>query len=104
MIYSTYFAGFEQLLFKFSKHEIYEIISDTLKSFTSQWISIAFRNYYSFKPHVSNYHKKIISRLEELFRDKKGIITKPDKGNGVVLFNKCSYLETIQSILADTIN
>ena len=102
--YSTFFASFEQLLFKLSKHDIYEIFPDALNSFNSQLKSIAFRNFYSFKPQVSNYHKKIISCLKELSRDKNVIITKPDKGNGVVLLNKSSYLEKMNTILADTIN
>ena len=34
----------------------------------------------------------------------KCFITQPDEGNGVVLLNKCIYLEKMHTILADTVN
>ena len=43
-----------------------------------------------------------IKILENLAKDENIIITRPDKGNGVVILNKGEYLEKMNDIIGDT--
>ncbi|XP_047475990.1 uncharacterized protein LOC125029855 [Penaeus chinensis] len=43
----------------------------------------------------------LMSPLQTLENDKTILITKPDKGRGVVILNKCDYKQKIMNILSD---
>lgn len=42
-----------------------------------------------------------VQLLKDLARNKNIIISKPDKGQGVVLINSCDYINKIEDILSD---
>ena len=52
---------------------------------------------------LSSINRDIISKLRNLSRDPNIIITKPDKGSGVVVQNKFDYIEKMNMILQDMI-
>ena len=53
---------------------------------------------------LSSINRDIISKLRNLSRDPNIIITKPDKGSGVVVQNKFDYIEKMNMILQDMIS
>ena len=58
---------------------------------------------YSFKPQLSWFlSRNQMAALESLSSLKSLIITKPDKGNGVVLMDRDDYICKINEILCDT--
>lgn len=42
-----------------------------------------------------------VQLIKDLARNKDIIISKPDKGQGVVLINRCDYINKIEDILND---
>ena len=46
-------------------------------------------------------HREHMEVIGELKRNTELVITKPDKGNGVVLLNRCDYVQKMESILSD---
>ena len=66
--------------------------------------SIALRYFYSFQPRLSPHEKVLIQSLTELKKDKNIIVSKPDKGNGIVIQNKSEYVTKMESILGDRVN
>ena len=48
------------------------------------------------------FSKSDIKLLKYLSKDKDTIICKPDKGRGIVMLNKCDYIEKMQGILNDS--
>ena len=42
--------------------------------------------------------------LKNLTSDKTIIVTRPDKGNGIVLLNKIHYITNMENILQDSTN
>ena len=56
--------------------------------------------FYSDKP-VHNLPKKVNIALKALAKNTKLVVSKPDKGNGVVLLNKEDYIEKMKVVLDD---
>ena len=45
--------------------------------------------------------KEELAVIRELRRNENVVISRPDKGNGVVVLNKADYLKKMEAILAD---
>ena len=45
---------------------------------------------------------KLISTLQNLRKDKNIVIMKPDKGNGIVIFDKSDYTTKMKEVISDT--
>ena len=102
--YTRYFAAFEFLHNKFLTKKIYEIFPDASNYFSSNLRTIALKYYYSFKPSISLYHRKLISCLRDLSKKTNIVVSRPDKGNGVVILNKTDYVAKMKNILNDPVN
>ena len=66
--------------------------------------SIALSSFYGFDVHQMplNISKAEIVALKKLCRNKDIIITRPDKGNGIVILNRADYINKVLAILDDT--
>ena len=71
---------------------------------SAEELSISLKTYYYLKSVLSSINRDIISKLRNLSRDPNIIITKPDKGSGVVVQNKFDYIEKMNMILQDMIS
>jgi len=91
--YTRYFLAFENLFRKLDSCKILQVFPDSKTYFKSNLKTIALKYFYSFKPKISQYHRKLVESLKQLSFDKSIIITKPDKGSGVVLLDKSEYIE-----------
>ena len=97
-----YFLSFEKLIASLSKLQLPE-------RFQFQDVKVKVRNichkYYqgfrSSRIFSSVFSKADISALKEWATDKSIIVTKPDKGRGVVILDKSKYVEKMSSVLAD---
>lgn len=59
--------------------------------------------FYSFKsPQSSNLSSAQWQALQDLKKDKSILISKPDKGNGVVILNRSDYIHKMHDILKDS--
>ena len=102
--YYKYFLDFEKLYQVINKLPIYNYIANAKEQFRSQIKSIANKFYFGFKfcPHNSPmFAKKDFKILNNLRKNENLYITKPDKGNGVVLMNRKDYESKMSEILND---
>ena len=99
--FTKYFLSFENLTKQLFRNEIYECIPNALSYVKSSVKTIAFKYYYSYKSPASIREKRYRSILKQLSSDKNIIVTKPDKGTGVVILNKSDYLRKMKQILDD---
>ena len=51
---------------------------------------------------ISGEHRRSFQVLQSLAKDRSIVITKPDKGRGVVVMNRCDYLQKMHTIVDDT--
>ena len=73
---------------------------DQLKSQLKN-ISYSYIYSYDFSKQKNILSKEEWSALNDLRRDDSIIITKPDKGNGVVIVNKLDYLNKMKQLISD---
>ena len=60
--------------------------------------------YYNFDPRKifsAIIKKNDVRSLRQLAKNKDIIITKPDKGRGVVIVNKTDYINSMETIIQD---
>ena len=103
--YFKYFLEFENVHQLLETVPIYCYIDNAKEHFLSQLRSIAnkFYNNFKFCPYSSPlFTKKDFNTLHHLRKQDHLHITKPDKGNGVVLMKKEDYHNKILAILNDT--
>ena len=101
--YFKYFLAFENLYQVLRKQSTYQ--EDQQPSLSSTLQSIAFKAFYNFKPYKvfsPIFSKSDINILRNLSKDKNIVICRPDKGLGVVLFDKNDYVNKMYTILNDT--
>ena len=74
------------------------------ESFKDKLKHLAFSSFQRFKKHEPRpiISKEEMEALKSLSRDKSIVITRPDKGNGVVLMDKQDYISKVNSVLQDT--
>ena len=66
--------------------------------------NIAYKSFYNFKPYKvfsPIFSKNDITVLKALSKDTSIIISKPDKGHGVVILNKIDYVRKMEELLND---
>ena len=101
--YFKYFLAFENLYRTLVKQPQYN--SESQPPLKSTIKSIACRFFYNFKPYKifsPIFNKSDIQTLRNLSSDSSIIISKPDKGNGVVILNKQDYISKMNEILDDS--
>jgi len=99
--YTRHFLAFEKIFKTLSENSIYKRSVDSLNYVRSTVKHLAFSSYYGFVSSVSQYEKSLIRILKDLSSNPNLVITKPDKGNGVVLLDKQSYIDKMHTILND---
>ena len=65
---------------------------------------VAMKSFYSFKSNrafSAIFNRSDIQLLRSLGKDNSLVICSPDKGKGVVILNKASYISKMQQILSD---
>jgi len=93
---SNVFTTFEMI----HRFTVTELKSEDLKADLKTDISYLAHQYYSsYKPTRNSLKKHSI--MKQLQKKQKIIITRPDKGNGVVILNKDQYISSIKSLLND---
>ena len=95
-----YFLSFERLshILKGSH------IQGSFSEFLDQLKALSFKYYYGFKSYKifsSVFTKKDIVDLKNLAANKNIIVSKPDKGRGVVLVDRAQYVESMNDIISD---
>ena len=100
--YSRWFLTFEKLFLKLKYCKFFYTSNDGLNYIKSSLKSIAFKNYYSFRPRVNSLQKKFLATLKKLKSDLNIVVFKSDKGNAIVILNKQDYQSKMNNILNDT--
>ena len=95
-----YFLSFEKLAFSLKQRSASDFskIKNSLKT-------LAFKYYYNFKPYKvfsSVFSNSDMTALKNLSNNKDIIISKPDKGKGVVILDRSQYVSSMENIIADT--
>ena len=101
----AHFLSFEKLIQSIANLPIFNRDSDQLSwtNIIDNISSIASNSFKETKQLAwSIFGKDKIKTLINLKKDDSIIITKPDKGRGVVLLNKIDYLSKVNEILSDT--
>ena len=95
----NYFSAFEKLASTLSPLSS----DDAFSSFRRECSHLAYRTYTSHwgRNWLPFINKEDIELLKNLGSNKNLVITKPDKGNGVVLMNKDDYIQKMLHILND---
>ena len=99
--YYGFFSSFEYLVRILKDRKILECVPDAQGYVVSQIRALALKYYHSFRPKISNYHKTLVCALKQLASNKNIVISKPDKGTGIVLLNRSDYINKINDILQD---
>ena len=73
---------------------------ETKNQIKTHLLYLANSYFYNYKPSGCILHQHSI--LQNLRKNKDIFITKPNKGNGVVILNQKLYDNTIQEIISDT--
>ena len=99
-----YLLTFEKFYFSLSKYPLFCRDNEDSDTFKTDLRHLAFSSYKDFK---KNSPKNILSEeemsaLKSLSQDKNIIISRPDKGNGIVLMDRSDYKEKMHTLLSDT--
>ena len=104
LIYLKQFYTFQSNQIKFEKSEIFNTFEKIHCSFLNNLKSKETKSQikahlsYLANSYFSNYQHHILRNLR---KDKDIVITKPDKGNGVVILNQKLYNDAIEEIISD---
>lgn len=96
-----YFTNFEQIIQTINKNKVNK---NSNNDFILKLRSIAYKYFYQFKSNENIsalFSKKDFGILKKLKANTNIIITKPDKGNGIVILNKNDYINKINNIIHD---
>ena len=99
----SYLANFEVLYSDISKSSFRGSDEDKLY-FQKSLSDIAFSSTFNFnfnRKHLCNIPQEEHDALKRLSKNKDIIITKPDKGSGVVIMNRSDYISKMQEIISD---
>ena len=67
--------------------------------------NIAFKYFYNFKPYKifsAIFSRNDVCELKKLGKNKNIVVCKPDKGRGVVILNRSSYIDKMKELISDT--
>ncbi|XP_037772658.1 uncharacterized protein LOC119568271 [Penaeus monodon] len=98
--FHKFYLYFEKLCGNIKNCDIYK---NNLNNVTNNIATIANNTFRKFSRQVrqDNEPDDIMSPLQSLKKDNSITITKPDKGRGVVILNKCDYQHKLLNILSD---
>ena len=102
--FNKYFFAFEKLIATYSNFDIFNHIPNAVNELKGRLKCIANKYYYNFKPHKNIcplFNKNHLISLKSLASDKDLYITKPDKGQGVVILNKLDYINKVHDVIDD---
>ena len=91
------FTIFQKIHCSFINNLKYE---ETKSQIKAHLLYLANSQFYNYKPFTCILHQHRV--LRNLRKNKDVIITKPDKGNGVVILDRKLYNNAIQEIISDT--
>ena len=97
-----YFLPFESLISRVKNFHTNDC--SNFPEFLNKIHAISFKYYYNFNPFKifsSVVSKTDIRQLKELASNKEVIVCKPDKGRGVVLLDRSTYINKITEIISD---
>ena len=97
-----YFHSFETLLHRLKTSE--SIYGD-FQSFKRQFSDNCLSFFHGFKPYKvfsAIITRKDIQMIKNFATNKNVIVTRPDKGNAVVIFDKSKYIHIMENIISDT--
>ncbi|XP_069995971.1 uncharacterized protein [Penaeus vannamei] len=99
--HNQFFLCFEKLCHTIKNCEIYK---DRWNHITNSISTVAHDTYKKFKCHVKGIHTPYpsLTPLIALRDDNNIVITKPDKGRGVVILNRDDYFSKLNTILSDS--
>ena len=95
-----YFLCFERLVNCSKKFQC-----TNFTEFTERIRNISVKYFHNFKPYKvfsAIIDKSDISLLKQFALNKNIIVSRPDKGRGVVIINKCDYISSMLKIISDT--
>ena len=95
-----YFLCFERLVNCSKKFQC-----TNFTEFTECIRNISVKYFHNFKPYKvfsAIIDKSDISLLKQFALNKNIIVSRPDKGRGVVIINKCDYISSMLKIISDT--
>ena len=96
-----YFLSLESLVYRLN-HSVNNC--SNIPNFLDQLHALSFKYFYNFKPFKVFsviFSKCVIKLLKQLSLNKNIIICKPDKGRGVVILNKETFVEKMVAIISD---
>ena len=102
--FHKYFLQFEKCYNIFSNITIYNSANNAANNFKTSLSNIAHKYFYNFKPHRNLcplFKRDHFTALKSLAADKTLYVTKPDKGQGVVLLKLVDYVNKIGDVIND---
>ena len=99
--YVDFFLSFEKLSRKLSQNPMFSEDIDSCNRINASLKQMALSTFHSFKSKTSPHERKTMALLKNLGSNKDLVITRPDKGNGVVIVDKQDYLMKMQTVLDD---
>ena len=96
----NYYLSFEKLA-----NYIKNTQCNNKQNLISELRTMAHRYYYNFKPYKvfsSIFSRGDISCLKQFSSDKSIVVSKPDKGKGIVITNKVDYINSMLTIISDS--
>ena len=103
--FHRYFLCFEKFYLGCANWALYNCIPNAASSFKNSLSAIANKFYYNFNAYKNVcpvFKKSHFTSLKGLANDKSIYITRPDKGQGVVILNSEDYISKLTDILNDT--
>ena len=89
------------------RHSIKRVISEkqcyAAMKYNSKLRSISMRYFYNFKPYKifsCIFNKSDILELKKFGSNKDIVVTRPDKGRGVVIVDRCVYIDKMLGIVS----
>ena len=100
---AQFLLPFEKLLRSLHSHNTSSNCRQGVNYVKTYIKNVAFSTYYSFNPSKvqQNLSSDDLESLKCLAKNKDVIITRPDKGQGVVLLDKTDYIDKVLHILSD---
>ena len=95
-----YFLSFEKLIYFLREANCSDFreFRDKIKSISYKY----FYNFKSFKIFSAIFKKSDFSLLRSLGSNRDIVVTRPDKGNGVVVLDRTDYVESVTGIVSDS--
>ena len=100
--YFKYFLGFEAIASRASK---FECSKEKMSEFTHKLHLLAYKYFYNFKPHKifsAVFKSDDMKLLKNLAKNAKIIVCRPDKGRGVVIVDKETYIDKMTQLISDS--